>query len=123
MEKTDQRRTEERTTTEAKKPIHPSVRPIYGNINYAGAVKNTITNTPNHNVQQNTSTENTNNISNTHELQDFQTLINEIKILNQLGNLRELIQIVRELNQKLSTTNNTFEKIIILQELTTKYNV
>lgn len=72
-------------------------------------------------------TQNTNNISlpqqPPNQNQDFKTLIDEIKELNNICNIKNMINLIRELKTKLAQDTTPFKKIYILQEISEKYQI
>lgn len=70
------------------------------------------------NVQFSNVAANNSNQNSHKEVDDFQTLVNEIKELNQICNIKQLINLVKNFKNSLSRCSNDFERISALQSLT-----
>lgn len=61
------------------------------------------------------------NYSNQTSFDDFKNLLTELNDLNKICNLKELLNLVGELKNKLKTATSPLEKLIILNDLSEKY--
>lgn len=59
--------------------------------------------------------------SNSDNVDEFQTLLKEIRELNSICNLAHLISIVREMKEQFKATVSPLDKIMILQKLAEKW--
>lgn len=48
---------------------------------------------------------------------DFNTLLNEVKELNQMCNISKLISIIRQLKSQLQNCNDNFERLVVLSNI------
>lgn len=62
------------------------------------------------------------NIAPNENFNDFQNLMFELKSLNNECNLKEMLNIVKNLKVKLQSCNSTFDKLVILSELAENLN-